>query len=99
MHVALLMPMVVFSLGAFLAFWKRLPNDSFWAGYAKYSLVTFIIAVPLGVISAVSLDSPYLGLLERIGVAVILQWGFVMAIKLYRLSRELNRSDGFKIIS
>ena len=99
MHVVLLIPMVVFSLGAFLAFWRRLPNDSLWAGYDKYSLVTFIIAVPLGVVSAVSLDSPYLGLLERISVAVILQWGFVMAIKLFRLSRELNRSDGFKIIS
>ena len=86
-HVILLIPMVILSLGAFLAFWRRLKSDSLWSGYDRYSLVTFIIAIPLGVISAFSLNSPYIGLLERISVAVILQWGFVMAIKLFRLSR------------
>ena len=86
-HVVLIIPMVVLSLGAFLAFWRRLKSDSLWSGYDRYSLVTFIIAIPLGVISAFSLNSPYIGLLERISVAVILQWGFVMAIKLFRLSR------------
>ena len=86
-HVVLLIPMVILSLGAFLAFWRRLKSDSLWVGYDRYSLITFIIAIPLGVISAVSLDSPYVGLLERLSVAVILQWGFVMAIKLFRLSK------------
>ena len=86
-HVVLLIPMVILSLGAFLAFWRRLKNDSLWSGYDRYSLVTFIIAVPLGVVSAVSLDSPYLGLLQRLSVGVILQWGFVMANKLFRLSK------------
>ena len=86
-HVVLIIPMVILSLGAFLAFWRRLKSDSLWSGYDRYSLVTFIIAIPLGVISAFSLNSPYIGLLERISVTVILQWGFVMAIKLFRLSR------------
>ena len=86
-HVVLLIPMVILSLGAFIAFWRRLKSDSLWSGYDKYSLITFIVAIPLGVISAVSLDSPYVGLLERISVAVILQWGFVMAVKLFRLSK------------
>ncbi|MFC1956770.1 DUF998 domain-containing protein [Chloroflexota bacterium] len=86
-HVVLIIPMVILSLGAFLAFWRRLKSDSRWSGYDKYSLVTFIIAIPLGVISAVSLDSPYVGLLERLSVGVILQWGFFMAIKLFRLSK------------
>ena len=86
-HVILLIPMVILSLGALLAFWRRLKSDSPWSGYDRYSLVTFIIAIPLGVISAVSLNSPYIGLLQRISVAVILQWGFVMAIKLFRLSK------------
>jgi hypothetical membrane protein len=86
-HVVLLIPMVILSLGAFLAFWRRLKSDSLWSGYDRYSLITFIVAIPLGVISAVLLDSPYVGLLERISVAVVLQWGFVMAIKLFRLSK------------
>ncbi|MFC2024621.1 DUF998 domain-containing protein [Chloroflexota bacterium] len=86
-HVVLLIPMVILSLGAFVAFWRRLKSDSLWSGYDRYSLITFIIAIPLGIISAVSLDSPYVGLLERISVAVILQWGFFMAIKLLRLSK------------
>lgn len=86
-HVVLLIPMVILSLGAFIAFWRRLKSDSLWSGYDRYSLITFIIAIPLGVISAVSLDSPYVGLLERISVAVILQWGFFMATKLIRLSK------------
>jgi hypothetical membrane protein len=86
-HVVLVIPMVILSLGAFIAFWRRLKSDSLWSGYDRYSLITFIVAIPLGVISAVSLDSPYVGLLERISVAVILQWGFFMAIKLFRLSK------------
>lgn len=86
-HVVLIIPMVILSLGAFIAFWRRLKSDSLWSGYDRYSLITFIVAIPLGVISAVSLDSAYVGLLERISVAVILQWGFVMAIKLFRLSK------------
>jgi len=86
-HVVLIIPMVILSLGAFIAFWRRLKSDSLWSGYDRYSLITFIVAIPLGVISAVSLDSPYVGLLERISVAVILQWGFFMAIKLFRLSK------------
>lgn len=87
-HVVLIIPMVILSLGAFLAFWRRLKGDSQWAGYGRYSLITFVVAIPLGIVSAVSLDSPYVGLLERISVAVILQWGFVMAIKLFRLSGQ-----------
>ncbi|MFC1957038.1 DUF998 domain-containing protein [Chloroflexota bacterium] len=86
-HVVLIIPMVILSLGAFIAFWRRLKTDSLWSGYDRYSLVMFIVAIPLGVISAVSLDSPYLGLLERLAVGVILGWGFVMAIKLFRLSK------------
>ena len=89
-HVVLLIPMVILSLGAFIAFWRRLKSDSLWSGYDRYSLITFIVAIPLGVISAVSLDSPYVGLLERISVAVILQWGFFMAIKLFRLSKQVK---------
>jgi len=87
MHVVLIIPMVILSLGAFLAFWRRLRSDSLWAGYDKYALITFIVAIPLGIVSAVSLDSPYIGLLERISVVVILQWGFFMATKLFRLSK------------
>lgn len=98
LHVVLLIPMVILSLGAFLAFWRRLKSDSLWAGYDKYSLITFIVAIPLGVISAVSLGSPYIGLLERISVAVILQWGFIMAIKLFRLSKQMNRGPGLAVI-
>jgi len=86
-HVVLIIPMVILSLGAFLAFWRRLKSDNLWSGYDRYSLITFIVAIPLGIVSAVSLNSPYVGLLERISVAVILQWGFVMAIKLFRLSK------------
>jgi len=89
-HVVLIIPMVILSLGAFIAFWRRLKSDSLWSGYDRYSLITFIVAIPLGVISAVSLDSPYVGLLERISVAVILQWGFFMAIKLFRLSKQVK---------
>jgi len=86
-HVVLIIPMVILSLGAFIVFWRRLKSDPLWSGYDRYSLITFIVAIPLGVISAVSLDSPYVGLLERISVAVILQWSFFMAIKLLRLPK------------
>ena len=87
MHVALVASMAILSLAAFLAFWRRLKSDSLWSGYDRYSLVTFIVAVPLGVISVILIDSSYMGLLERISVGVILQCIFFMAIKLFRLSK------------
>ena len=86
MHIALVIPMVVLSLVALLAFWRRLKNDSLWAGYDRYSLVTFIVGITLGVISVILIDSPYMGLLERLSAGVILQWTFFMSIKLFRLS-------------
>ena len=98
-HVVLLIPLVILSLAAFLAFRRRLKNDNLWSGYDRYSLITFIVAIPLGIISAVSLESPYIGLLERISAAVVLQWGFVMAIKLLRLYEQMNRGPGLKVIS
>ena len=98
-HVVLLIPLVILSLAAFLAFWRRLKNDNLWSGYDRYSLITFIIAIPLGIISAVSLESSYIGLLERISAAVVLQWGFVMAIKLFRLYGQMNRGPGIRVIS
>ena len=99
LHVVLLIPMVILSLAALLAFWRRLKSDSLWSGYDRYSLVTFIVAIPLGIVSAVSLESSYIGLLERISAAVVLQWSFVMAIKLFRLSRQKDRGPGIKVIS
>ena len=86
MHIALVIPMVVLSLAALLAFWRRLKSDSLWAGYDRYSLVTFIVGITLGVISVILIDSPYMGLLERLSAGVILQWTFFMSIKLFRLS-------------
>ena len=86
MHVALVTSMAILSLIAILAFWRRLKSDSLWSGYDRYSLVTFIVAITLGVISVILIDSSYMGLLERLSVGAILQWIFVMAIKLVRLS-------------
>jgi len=99
LHVVLLIPMVVLSLAAFPAFWRRLRSDILWLGYDRYSLITLIVAIPLGIISAVSLESSYIGLLERISAAVVLQWSFVMAIKLFRLSKQRDRGPGIKVIS
>lgn len=86
MHIALVIPMAILSLIAILAFWRRLKSDSLWSGYDRYSLVTFIVGITMGVISVILIDSPYMGLLERLSVGVILQWTFFMSIKLFRLS-------------
>ena len=86
-HIALVVLMVIFSLIAYLAFWRRLKSDSLWAGYDRYTLITFFVAIVFGAISAIFLDSPYVGLLERLSAGVIVQWTFFMAIKLYRLPR------------
>lgn len=85
-HIILVILMVIFSLIAYLAFWRRLKGDSLWAGYDRYTLITFILAIIFGVGSVIFANSPYIGLLERLSAVVIAQWIIVMSIKLFRLS-------------
>ena len=86
-HIVLVVLMVLFSLVAYLVYWRKLKTDSQWAGYDKYTLITFCVAIAFGVISAAFAESSYIGLLERLSAGVILQWTFILSLKVLRLSR------------
>lgn len=89
MHITLVSISVPLTLLGPLAFWHRLKHDRQWIGYDRYSLVTFAAMLAMGVGNAFVIGGPYAGLVERLTLAIAMQWNLVMAVKLIRtLSSE-----------
>jgi hypothetical protein len=86
MHVKLVMIMAVFGAAGMLAFWHRLSNTLGWTWYGTYSLVTFIITAITGIIASKTAGSEIMGLTERIVVTANVQYIFVLALNLFRIS-------------
>ena len=84
-HIPISFAMAFLSIFAILAFWRRLKYDKKWSRYENYSLVTFILAIFVLIIGSFFMTSPFMGLIERASFGIILQWIFVMAIKLFKL--------------
>ena len=90
MHIILVTITVPLTMLGPLAFWRRLKYDRNWAGYDKYSLVTFIFMLIMGVGNAFAIGGSYAGLVERLTLAIAMQWNFVMAVKLIRTLSNRN---------
>jgi hypothetical membrane protein len=86
MHFVTAFSMALLTIISILAFWRRLKDDMRWRGYDKYSLGTFIATIIVMIILGLFITSPFFGLIERISMALILQWIEIMAIKLLSLS-------------
>lgn len=84
MHITLVTIIVPLTLLGPLAFWRRLKQDKQWAGYDKYSLVTFAAMLAIGIANAFVIGGPYAGIIERLTVGITMQWNLVMALKLIR---------------
>lgn len=84
MHITLVSITVPLTLLGPLAFWRRLKYDKEWRGYDKYSLVTFAAMLAMGIGNAFVIGGSYAGIVERLTLAIAMQWNLVMAVKLIR---------------
>jgi len=84
MHIFISIPMGFMVLFSILAFSRRLKKTDDWAGYGRYSLITFSAGFLLGVLAVVFAKSSVGGLIERLISASYQQWYIVMGIALVR---------------
>jgi hypothetical membrane protein len=82
MHIVLAIPLGFLILFAILAFSRHFQNDEQWAGYSTYTLITFIVGLIMGVLSAAFAKSSVGGILERLVGIAYQQWYIVMGIAL-----------------
>lgn len=87
MHAVLVLLTVPLIYGAMLMIWRRLRQHADWHGYARYTLLTALAGLAFGVGMTPFIKGPYAGLLERISVAIMLQWYVVMGLKVMSLAR------------
>ncbi len=71
---------------------RRLRGDPNWQSYRRYSLITGVIALLslvawIGVSKAAGIDAVN-GILQRVFIGIVLLWIEVVAIQLFRLSRQ-----------
>jgi hypothetical protein len=86
MHVKLVMIMALFGALGMLAMWQRLSITSGWTWYGTYSLITFIVTAITGVIASKTAGSEIMGLTERLVVTANVQYIFVLALNVFKLS-------------
>jgi hypothetical protein len=87
MHAVLVLLTVPLIYGAMLAIWCRLRQHPAWHGYARYTLVTVLVGLAFGVGMTPFIRGPYAGILERISVAIMLQWYVVMGLRVMTVAR------------
>jgi hypothetical protein len=86
MHVKLVMIMAVLGAVGMLAMWHRLSNTEGWAWFGTYSLITFAFTAVTGVIASKTAGTKIMGLTERLVVTANVQYIFVLALKIFRIS-------------
>jgi hypothetical membrane protein len=84
MHIGLAIPLGFLILFAILAFSQRMKTDEYWSSYSRYSLVTFISGLALGILSAAFAKSPIGGILERLLGIAYQQWYIVSGAAMIR---------------
>jgi hypothetical protein len=86
MHVKLVMAMAVLGAVGMLAMWHRLSNAEGWVWFGLYSLVTFVFTAVTGFIASKTVGTKIMGLTERLVVTANIQYIFVLALNLFRIS-------------
>lgn len=93
LHGVLVLVTVPLIFGAMFAVWARLRRHAGWQGVARYTLMTAVAGVAFGIGMAPFVQGPYAGLLERISVAILLQWYVVMGLHVVRVARAGSPHD------
>ena len=77
--------MVPFTIISTLLMGIWLRQAGIFPGFRTYSIITIIASVILAGLAGGTLDTPIMGLTERLAVLAGFQWTFVLALKLFRL--------------
>lgn len=88
MHAVLVLLTVPLVYGGMIAVWSRLRRHAAWRGVARYTLATAVVGILFGLGMTPFVQGPYAGLLERISVAIMVQWYAVMGIVVMRETRR-----------
>jgi len=86
LHGVLVLVTVPLIFGAMFAVWRRLRDHPRWRTFRRYTLVTAIVGLGVGLGMTPFVQGPLAGLLERINVAVLLQWYVVSGLVLMRVA-------------
>lgn len=88
LHGILVLVTVPLIFGSMFAFWHRVRSHPGWRGFARYTLVTAVVGLAFGLAMVPFVRGPYAGLLERINVAILLQWYVGSGVVLIRTARK-----------
>jgi len=87
LHGILVLVTVPLIFTAMFFIWFRVRRIPRWRSYARYTLATAVIGVVFGSAMTPFIQGEYSGLLERISVAILLQWYAVSGLRLIAVSR------------
>lgn len=87
LHGVLVLVTVFLIFAAMFATWLRARNHPWWRSYARYTLVTAVAGIAFGIGMTPFIQGQYAGLLERISVAIIVQWYAVTGLRLIAVAR------------
>jgi hypothetical protein len=82
--VAVTVPLI---FAAMFAVWARVRHAAGWTGYARYTLATAGVGLAFGLGMIPFVQGPYAGLLERISVAILLQWYVGSGLRIIAVAR------------
>jgi hypothetical protein len=88
LHGILVLVTVPLIFAAMFAIWYRVRKHESWRRYARYTLVTAVTGLGIGVAMAPFVQGPLAGLLERTNVAILLQWYVVSGLLLMRVAQR-----------
>lgn len=88
MHAVLVLLTVPLIYGAMIAVWSRLRRHPAWRAWARYTLITAVVGLAFGLGMTPFVRGAYAGLLERISVAIMLQWYAVMGFRVMHVARR-----------
>jgi hypothetical protein len=75
--------LVPFAFVSTLLFGIWANQAGFSTGFGLYSFISVGVIIVTGVLGAITVDTPIMGLVERIGALSVHQWVFVLAFKLF----------------
>ena len=83
MHLILVIAMGMLTIGGMIALWFRLNTVPGWSAFARYSLISAIVALILLIISGIFIKGKYRGLLERLGVTPFQLFYFILPLIIF----------------
>lgn len=88
LHGVLVLVTVPLIFASMFAVWLRARSHTAWSGYSRYTLGTAMIGVTFGLATTPFIQGEYSGLIERISVAIIVQWYALTGLRLVAASRR-----------